>query len=715
MRVTTVLMLMMISMMTTAQQKLSLEAIYKNGEYRTQSVPNFRFMNDGQHYSNLTRQGIEKFDIITGESVGILFNAVEAELRNQIQGYSFSKNEDKILMKFESEPVYRHSDRAYYFLYDIERGTFFPVSDKKISNATFSPDGSKVGYTADNNLFWFDCEAQKEHQITTDGKVNEIINGMSDWVYEEELAFTKAFFWSPDGKKIAYYRFDESEVKEMIMDLHNDNLYPEWQRFKYPKVGEKNADVTIKVYDIASQQNITAKHNLTDDFYVARVKWTKDANWFTLSTLNRLQNELTLLKIDAQTGDFSPLLTETSETYVDVHDDLYFLDNGKYFFWTSERDGFNHIYWYGIDGKLQKQLTKGDYDVTRVYGYDKKTEKIIFQAAKKSPLKREVYAVDMKGNVEEIAANEGWNEAQFSKTKDFYVLKNSTANSPLEVRVMNRDQKEVRILETNDRLKSKIKDMPLSKTEFLTIPNAGYDLNALMMKPADFDANKKYPVLMYVYGGPGSQTVQDKWPTRHYWFFQYLTQQGFIIVSVDNRGTGARGADFKKMTYLKLGDLETQDQIAAAKYLGNLDYVDDSKIGIFGWSYGGYMSTLCILKGAKVFNTALAVAPVTNWKWYDTIYTERFMRTEKNNEKGYKENSPVYFADLLEGNYFLAHGMADDNVHFQHSIEMADALIKSNKQFDTYFYPNRNHGMNSLAAQLHLFTKMSNFLNENLK
>ena len=553
-------------------------------------------------------------------------------------------------------------------------------------------------------------------QITPDGKFNSIINGSADWVYEEEFSIAKAFEWSPDGNKIAFLRFDESEVKEFTMTLYNRDLYPEYKTFKYPKVGEKNAIVSVHIFDIRTGKTTEVKTGSEPDMYFPRIKWTLDANKLCIFKMNRHQNELELLLADATSGKTSVMLKEMNKYYIDITDDMTFLEDGKCFIWTSEKDGFNHIYMYELDGKLKRQLTKGNFDVTRFYGVDEKRKTIYYQAAEESPLERQSYSISFKGKKKKkITPEIGTNRTQWSSNFDYFVNTHSTLNSPATYTVYENSGKEIRVIEDNAAMRTTQQNYSWNNFEFFNVPiEGGEKLNGWMLKPADFDPDKKYPVFMYVYGGPGSQTVTDSWGGFNNWWYQMLAQNGYIVVSVDNRGSGARGQEFKKMTYLELGKYETMDQISAAKYLGNQSYIDAERIGIFGWSYGGYMSSLCLFKGADVFKSAIAVAPVTNWKWYDTIYTERYMRTEKENESGYKDNSPVNFTDLMKGKYLLVHGVADDNVHFQNTAEMVNALIRSNKQFDTYFYPNRNHGIFGGTTRLHLYNKMTDFIYENL-
>ena len=691
-------------------KEITLEDIWTNYTFYAKSVPGFNFLKDGKHYTRLEGGAIKQYDLVSGEYVKDIYT------QEGMNSYTFSPDEKKVLIKTDSEQIYRRSSKAVFAVLDLASGEKTPVySDNLISNAQFSPNGKKVAFVYDNDLFYKDMETGEVEQFTKDGEFNKIINGMADWVYEEEFGFTRAFEWNSDGTRIAYLRFDESAVKEFTMTGFNQGLYPDYYTFKYPKVGEKNSVVTVHVYDLAEKKtfDINLKKNIE---YIPRIKWANSPRDLIVFTMNRHQNELELLKIDTKARNTSSLLFEESKWYIDIHDNMTFVNGGKQFLWTSEKDGYNHIYLHDISGKQVAQLTKGKFDVTKFYGYDKSRDRVYFQAARKTPMDREIYSVRLNGKKMKVVADKkGTNGAQFSSTYDYYVLSPSDVNTPSSYVVNSFDGKPLRSIVDNSKVKKLMNEYGVTSIEFMEVPtDDDVKLNAYIMKPRNFDPSKKYPVFMYVYGGPGSQTVTNSWKGQNYWWFQKLVSEDYIVVSVDNRGTGARGEAFKKMTYKELGKYEIADQINAAKYLGTLDYVDSERIGMFGWSYGGYMSSLAITKGADVFKAAIAVAPVTNWKWYDTIYTERYMRTDGENPAGYAENSPVNFADLLKGKYLLVHGNSDDNVHFQHSAEMANALISANKQFDTYFYPNRNHGIYGDNARIHLYTKMHNFVLENL-
>lgn len=706
-----------------AQKNITLEEVWASNTFAAKAAPGFNFMNDGRHYTLLEGSKIQQYDLTTGRLVQTVLDAVALSgtggFNGQVQDYAFSADEQKVLIMSELEPLYRHSYKGKYFMYDRQAKTVKPVFEKvKISLAFFNPQGTKVAFVFENNLYIKDIATNDTKQITSDGELNKIINGGMDWVYEEEFALTQGYQWSPDGQHLAFYRFDESAVKEFTMTMYYNELYPDYQTFKYPKVGEKNSVVNIYIYDVNSGKTVQAQTGSDADIYIPRIRWMAN-NELCVFRMNRHQNQLELLQTNVNTGATKVIFTEKNKYYIEEStlDDVTFLADGKSFLFTSERDGWRHIYLHDINGNKSQQLTQGNWEVSNVYGVDERNKMLYYQAAERSPLERQVFALTLDGKAKKALANEkGWNNATFSSTFDYYVLNHSTINTPPTYAVYDRSGKEIRVVENNKALQTKMSEYKMSSAEFFKFKTKdNVELNGWMIKPTNFNATRKYPVLMFVYGGPGSQQVTDAWKGANYFWFEMLAQQGFVVACVDNRGTGGRGEEFKKMTYLQLGKYETIDQIEAAKYLGSQAFVDKNHIGIFGWSYGGYMSSLCILKGNEIFKAAIAVAPVTNWKWYDSIYTERYMQTEKENADGYRDNSPVNFADRLKGNYLLVHGMGDDNVHFQHTAEMANALISANKQFDTYFYPNRNHGIAGGTTRLHLYTKMTNFLNEHLK
>ncbi|MBK6619962.1 MAG: S9 family peptidase [Saprospirales bacterium] len=702
-----------------AQTPITLDDIWKDYSFTAKALPGFNFLADGRHYTVLKDHSIAKFDLLSGLVVETLFDGGRLKGENGFDGkvdsYEFSEDESKILIENGEEALFRHSTQANFFVWDgSEISPVFPEAKQRY--AGFNPQADKVAFVLNNDLYYKDLKKKAVVRITQDGEVNRIINGATDWVYEEEFSFAQAYQWSPDGKKIAFYRFDESAVAEFTLISNKGELYPSQTKYKYPKVGTDNALVSIHIYDIDSKKTRKVDLGPETDQYIPRIKWTQDPNQLCVFRMNRHQNELELLLADAKTGKTRLLLKESSPYYVDIHDNLTFLKDGRHFLWTSEQGGWNHIYLYDMEGQLVRQLTQGEWEVTDFYGVDEAKGTVFYQATDGDPLRRSIHSITLDGQTDKVLRRKGgWHRANFSGNFDYFVDGFSTANTPPTYTLVDRNGLEKRLIEDNAHLRILQEAHGVQPLEFFSFTTSEeVELNGYMIKPADFDETKKYPVLMYLYGGPGSQEATDSWKGQNYWWFQMLAQQGYVIACVDNRGTGGRGEEFKKMTYLKMGHYETIDQIEAAKKLGSLPFVDPNRIGIFGWSYGGFMSSLCLFKGSDVFKAAIAVAPVTHWKWYDTIYTERYMRTPAENPEGYEDNSPVLFADRLKGNYLLVHGTGDDNVHFQNTEEMVNALIKANKQFDTYFYPNRNHGISGGPTRLHLFTKMTSFLNEKL-
>ncbi len=713
-----------------AQKPITLEDIWQKGTFAAKGVPGFNFQKDGLHFTRLTGNLIEQYDLRDGNRSGVVFDATtvinaDTAWKGRFDGYSFSSDESKIILSTNTEQIYRWSTKSDFFVFDEKSKKITRLHEgPKQRYATFSPDGTKVAYVVENDLYYRDLTSGKTVRVTTDGRLNAIINGASDWVYEEEFELIRAFEWSPDGKRLAFLRFDESEVPEFTMELYKGEAYPVLETFKYPKVGEKNAVVTAWMYELATSRtqrvdtqvaNQEQAANDPADYYLPRLAWTP-TGMLCLTAMNRHQNIMHLMLADPATGKTSVLLEEKNKYYIDLQN-VTFLRDGSGFIMGSGKDGFNHLYRYNIAGKQESELTPGDWDVTTLYGVDQKKGLVYFQAARTNPMQRELYSVRLNGKKrKQISSGAGYYSAQFSSTFDYYVGTYSTQNTPPQYAVYDRSGKLTRSLEQNTALQDRQKEygaLPMEFFHFTTSEKVM--LNGWMLKPtAPQFAGQQLPVLMFVYGGPGSQQVLDQWKGANYWWFQMLAQQGYVVACVDNRGTGARGEEFKKMTYKQLGHYEVIDQIETAKYLGTQSFVDKERIGIFGWSYGGYMSTNCILKGKDVFKSAIAVAPVTNWKWYDSVYTERYMQTHEENPEGYEQNSPVNFADMLNGNFLLVHGLADDNVHFQHTAELSNRLIAENKQFDTMIYPNRSHSISGDNARLHLYTLMTNFLRDKL-
>lgn len=719
-----ILILIAISNFAIAQKKdITLEDIWKTGTFRSAGVYGLVSMKDGLHYSTLEKGKILQYEYANKIEPAIILDASELKFEGKevnIESYKFSSDESKILFSSESEQIYRHSSREFYFVYDRNSKELTKVSDEKIMYANFSPDGKMVAYVKANNIFVSDLSSRKQTQLTFDGKQNNIINGATDWVHEEEFAFSVAYFWSPDSKKIAYYKFDESNVKEFSFDEFNNQLYPTQYRFKYPKAGEDNSIVTIHSYDLLSAKDIKIDIGKETNQYIPRIKWTMDANVLSVVRMNRYQNKLELLFSNATTGESTVVYSETNKTYIDIHegegDYVFFTADNKYFIIQNETSGFNHFYLYSIKGKLVNAITKGNWDVVELKGIDEENKLLYYMASESTATEKDIYAVKFDGTgKQKISSEKGMHAPEFSDGMKYYIDVYSEANSPSITAVYDSKGKQVRVLESNESLKNKMQDFNLSKKElFMFKTTEGVDLNAWMIKPQNFDAAKKYPVFLVFYGGPGRNMVNNSFDGRDYFWHQMLAQKGYIVMCVDNRGTMYRGKAFKSSTYKQLGKLEVNDQIEAAKYLATLPYVDKSRIGTFGWSFGGYLSSLCITKGADYFKTAIAVAPVTNWRYYDNIYTERFMSLPQENASGYDDNSPINHVNKLKGKYLLIHGSADDNVHYQNTAEMINALIKANKQFDLFIYPDKNHSIYGGNTRFHLYTKMTDFILNNL-
>lgn len=712
---------MLISAATFAQRKITIEEIY-NGTFRTEGMDELLSMKNTNQYTVLNsdrstgNMTVDLYDYGTLKKVSTLIASKDSELlADGIDSYTFSADEKKMLIATRSKQIFRHSFTADYLLYDIAAKTLTKLLSE-VQEPVFSPDGKKVAYAKDNNLYVSDLASGDVAQVTNDGKKNAVINGITDWVYEEEFAFVRAFDWSADGSKIAFIRFDESQVPEFSMNVYGQELYPVTDVFKYPKAGEKNSEVSLHLYDVKMNKTKEVKLGNYNDFYIARLKWTNDANVLSVQVINRHQDNLDLIFVDGNSGTPKVVLNEKDKAYIDITDNLTFLKDNS-FIWTSEKDGFNHIYLYDKTGKLKNQVTSGKWEVTAYYGLDEKNKTVFFQSTENGSINRDVYKIGLDGkNKTRLSNAVGTNSATFSPNFAFYVNTFSSATVP-PTYTLN-DSKSGKMLQpivNNDKLLAKRKAYDLPSKEFFVLKTEkGNELNAWLIKPTDFDASKKYPVFMYQYSGPGSQQVDNTWDGYDDYWFKMLTQKGYIIACVDGRGTGFKGAEFKKITQKELGKYEVIDQIDAAKVLGNYPYVDKERIGIFGWSYGGFMSSNCIMKGADVFKMAIAVAPVTSWRYYDSIYTERYMQTPQENPSGYDENSPINHVQKLKGKFLLIHGSADDNVHVQNSMKMIEALVQANKQFDWAIYPDKNHGIYGGMTRVQLYTKMTNFIKENL-
>ena len=720
-RKTALLLLLLVAGVVTAQQKnITLEEIY-DGTFRMQYLDRLHSMNNGKEYAVLNTDrntGTKTLDVYsykTGEKVNTLINSSEIDGLDYFIGYTLSADESKALLSTKLRSIYRRSSLGVYYVYDLETKELVQVAEEAIQEPTFSPDASKVAYGRDNNIYSKDLSSGTTTQVTTDGAKNKVINGITDWVYEEEFAFVRAFDWNADGDKIAFIRFDESEVPEFSMDVFGNELYPSKDTFKYPKAGETNATVSLHIYDVTSADTKAVDLSGFQNYYIPRLEWTPEANVLAVQTTNRKQNDVNLLFVDGTSGEAKLILSDKDDAYVDITNNLTFLEDND-FIWTSEKDGWNHIYLYDKNGKLKNQVTQGPWEVTSYYGYDPKSKRVFYQSSENGSINRGVYSIKVNGKGKEaLAAEAGTNSANFSTDFTYFINSFSDAETPYVFTLNDAEDGDVvRKIKDNQALKDQFADYVISEKEFFTLPVNGEELNAYMIKPKDFDPNKKYPVFMTQYSGPGSQSVANSWSAGNGYWFQMLAQEGYIIVCVDPRGTGLKGRDFKKMTQKELGKYEVEDQIAAAQALGQRDYVDADRIGIWGWSYGGFMASNCIFQGADTFKMAIAVAPVTSWRFYDSIYTERYMTTPQENASGYDNNSPLSHVDKLEGKFLLVHGSADDNVHVQNSMRLIEALVQANKQFDWAIYPDKNHGIYGGNARLHLYTKMTNFIKENL-
>ena len=650
------------------------------------------------------------YDYATAKEAEEVVNSANSISVPFFNSYSFSKDENKLLLETETEPIYRRSKRAKYFVYDRTTKKSTLLFGSKVQEPKFSPDGSKVAFVFERNVYVKDLAADTIDQITSDGS-EHIINGLTDWVYEEEFGFVRAFDWNADGTAIVFMQFDETLVPTYSMDVIGNELYPFPYTFKYPKAGEKNSVVGLYLYDIQSKKLTEIKLGDDKPYYIPRIKFSPNKNKLILQTINRHQNHLKLWSYDIEALSAKVILEEKEDTYVDVHDNLRFLKDES-FLWTSERDGYNHIYHYKADGTLKKQITEGKWEVTRFFGFQENTKEVYYASVEPGSTERAVYSIKLNGSRKRALSPEnGTNGVAFSADFAYYIHTFEDSNTPTQYNLRStKTGKVIRAIEDNAALKNKLSQYVISEKEFSTIEVNGNELNMWMIKPKDFDPTKKYPLLMFQYSGPGSQQVANKWNgTNDYWH-QSLAQQGYIVACVDGRGTGFKGAEFKKVTYKQLVYFETLDQIESARKLGEESYIDADRIGIWGWSYGGHMSTNCILKGNDVFSLAIAVAPVTSWRFYDTIYTERFMRTPQENPDGYDLNSPFNYPELLKGDYLLVHGSGDDNVHLQNTMRMAEALVQANKPFELMIYPDKNHGIYGGNTRIHLYNKMTNFI-----
>ena len=702
---------------TLAQESITLNSLWQRYEFYAGGISGLRSMNDGVHYTAQGKGTIEQYSYKTGEQVGILLDvtALKSEALEvpTFDAYALSEDESWAILETETTPIYRRSSRSVVWLVDLESHEARKLRPEKVRYATFSPNGAYVAYVLDNNLYIYDIDSDAHIRITSDGAFNQIINGATDWVYEEEFAIVKAFWWSPNSESIAFLRFGESNVRSFNMDVYGDELYPNPYTFKYPKAGEDNSVVTAHLWHMKSGQVLDVLQDVPYE-YLPRAQWSVETTW-VVSTLNRLQNEFKLYAVAATDGSTHELYQESDEKYLEINDELYFLKDGS-FVMLSDRDGWNHLYHVAANGKIKRQITTGDFNVTGLYGLDA-TNTLYYQSTERSPTERNVYSIRINGRSKKLLTEEkGTHNANFTNDVSLFVNSYSAEGVPTSVTLRNQDGGIVRTLKTNTRAEEALEKYTYSKKEFFTLETpSGGPLNAWMIKPVDFDENKTYPLFMFVYGGPGSQTVMNSYDAfRGMWFQMLANELDLIVVSVENHGTDGRSEAFKKSTYGQMGKLETRDQTEAALELAKRAYIDGSRIGVFGWSYGGYMASNLLFQSPDVFKMAVAVAPVTNWRFYDNIYTERYMGLPSENGEGYDADSPLSHVDGLKGKYLLIHGTGDDNVHVQNSMRMVEALIQADKDFDWFAYPDKNHGIYGGNTTMHLYRKMTNFIAENL-
>lgn len=694
---------------SVSAQEITLDKIY-SGYYRGRGIAGIASMKNGENYLVIEQGGIARYSYKTSQKEG---NIVDG----QFESYEFSDDESKILLLKESQPIYRHSFLGKFEVKDLKSGKVISLNNgNTVQEPRFSPDASKVAFITDNNLFYQDLNTGKIIQITTDGKKNSILNGLADWVYEEEFGHARQYEWTKNSDAIVFVKSDESQVPEIYIPIYGKTLYPMEMRYKYPKAGEKNSAVSAQLYRLDNGKTMPLNLGAFKNYYIPNVFQTAKADEIVLITSERIQNASDVLKVNTKTGAVQKLFTETDEKWIDTDSPtLEFLEDDS-FLWASERDGNRHLYWYDKDGKLKKQVTKGNWEVTDYYGYNPKSKEIYIQTTEKGSINKVVSKVHIENGKSQLISNaEGNNAANFSKNYNYFIETSSTAAKPYAFVLKDGNGKVVKELQNNEAQLQKLKADSFVEKEFITIPNAAGDqMNAWIIKPKNFDKNKKYPLFMFQYSGPGSQQVSNSWDNGNGIWFEMLAQKGYVVACVDGRGTGYKGAKFKKVTYMDLGKYEIEDQITAAKWFGNQSYIDKARIGMFGWSFGGYMTSLAMTKGADVFKMGIAVAPVTNWRYYDSVYTERFMRTPQENPDGYDKNSPTEYARLLKGKFLLIHGTADDNVHFQNSMEFSEALIQNKKQFDFMAYPDKNHGIYGGQTRPQLYQKMTDFILENL-
>lgn len=713
-------------------QKVTLQDVAQ-GTYRAKNIYGLRPMLDGEHYTQISsdHKRIVKYSFKTGKEVEAIFDVTKARDCNlkTFDDYIMSPDEKLILIQTETKPIYRHSFTAVYYIYNVRNNTLEPLSNNGPQQVPlFSPDGNQIAFVRNNNIFLVKLLfGNSESQVTKDGEYNKVLNGIPDWVYEEEFSFNRAFDFSADSKMIAYIRFDESQVpmysfpwyKGMAPAKEEYATYPGSYTYKYPKAGEVNSTVTVHTYDIKSHVTRQMDLPLDKDGYIPRIKFTSDPEKLAIMTLNRHQNRFDLYLANPRSATCKVAIRDEAEQYIKEQEygSIAFYPN--HIVLMSERDGYNHLYLYTIAGNLIRQITKGNYEVTSLQGYDESTGTTYYTSNEGSPLRTAVYKIDSKGKKTKLSAKEGTNSALFSKNFAYFINTYSSKDTPTEITLNDNKGRKLGTLLDNKELKEQISRLNMPTKEFFTFKTSeGVELNGWIMKPVNFDANKKYPVIMHQYSGPGSQQVLDKWGIGSFgdggMFEAYMCDKGYIMVCVDGRGTGGRGAAFEKCTYLSIGVKESKDQVETARYLSTLPYIDGSRIGIWGWSFGGYNTLMSMSDGSGAFKAGVAIAAPSDWHFYDTVYTERFMRTPKENGEGYNADSAISRAPQLQGKLLLIHGTADDNVHYQNAAEYSEALVQANKQFEMQVYTNRNHGISGGNTRNHLMNRVANFFLENL-
>lgn len=713
-------------------QKVTLQDVAQ-GTYRAQNIYGLKPMLDGEHYTQISsdHKRIVKYSFKTGKEVEAIFDVTKARDCNfkTFDDYILSPDEKLILIQTETKPIYRHSFTAVYYIYNVKNNTLEPLSNNGPQQVPlFSPDGNQIAFVRNNNIFLVKLLfGNSESQVTKDGEYNKVLNGIPDWVYEEEFSFNRAFDFSADSKMIAYIRFDESQVpmfsfpwyKGMAPAKEDYATYPGKYEYKYPKAGETNSTVTVHTYDIKSHVTRQMDLPLDKDGYIPRIKFTSDPEKLAIMTLNRHQNRFDLYLANPRSATCKVAIRDEAEQYIKEQEygSIAFYPN--HIVLMSERDGYNHLYLYTIAGNLVRQITKGNFEVTDFLGYDEANGTTYYASNEGSPLRTAIYKIDSKGKKTKLSTKEGTNNTLFSKNFAYFINTYSSKDTPTEITLNDSKGRELVTLLDNKQLKSQLTHLNMPTKEFFTFKTSqGVELNGWMMKPANFDPNKKYPVIMHQYSGPGSQQVLDKWGIGSFgdggMFEAYMCDKGYIMVCVDGRGTGGRGAAFEKCTYLFLGVKESEDQVETARYLGTLPYVDGSRIGIWGWSFGGYNTLMSMSDGSGAFKAGVAIAAPSDWRFYDTVYTERFMRTPKENGDGYNAGSAISRASKLQGKLLLIHGTADDNVHYQNAAEYSEALVQANKQFDMQVYTNRNHSIFGGNTRNHLMNRVANFFLENL-